>query len=208
MHLPIQFLVLATALVSRSVAQNVQSIIEEQPQDNLRTHRIAIVGAGAAGSSAAYHLSLFAQHANLDTPLNITIFESNLRVGGRASTVNALNDPRYPTELGASIFVEINRILFNASRDFNLPTQSKVYESTKSDYDLGIWDGESFVFTTTNSDDDGSFKDRWGGWWDIAKLVWKYGLSPFRLRTLQRATISRFLTMYEELFLAPQARSC
>ncbi|KAJ9649217.1 hypothetical protein H2198_010872 [Neophaeococcomyces mojaviensis] len=200
MRFLIPILISATVLVPQGIADNVQSILEIPNTNAGAAHRIAIVGAGAAGSSAAYHLSQFARDAGLEIPLNITIFESEARVGGRTTTVNALNDPRYPVELGGSIFVEINRILFNATRDFNLPTNARIYESTGSDYDLGIWDGDSFIFTTANSDDDGSLKDRWSGWWDIAKLLWKYGFSPLRLRSLQRATIGRFLNMYDEFF--------
>lgn len=171
-----------------------------RPEKNARVHRVAIVGAGPAGSSAAYHLRQFST-----SPLNITIFDSNPYIGGRTTTVNALNDPRYPVELGASIFVDINAILFNATRDFELPVDNRIYESTGAKYELGIWDGTGFVFYAAASEDDdgsggsgGSWLGKLAGWWDIAKLFWRYGLSPLRLRTLQQNIIGRFLRMYIE----------
>src|SRR5690348_8857591 len=75
--------------------------------------RVAIVGAGAAGSSAAYHLFRFSAPSSAK-PV-ITVFESLPRIGGRSCTVDALNSPQHPTELGASIFVKTNPILYNAS---------------------------------------------------------------------------------------------
>lgn len=161
-------------------------------------HRVAIVGAGPAGSSAAYHLARFA--ADDGVPLNITVFDSNSRVGGRTTTVNALDDPRYPVELGASIFVNINHILYNATQDFDLPVNHRIYESTGAEYDLGIWDGETFVFRTVNEDGSG-WRGTLMGWWDIAKLFWRYGVnSPIRLRNLQRDVIRKFLNMYDAQF--------
>ncbi len=78
------------------------------------TPRIAIIGAGAGGSSAAFYLSEHLQVAE------VTIFEASGYVGGRAHTINALNDSRYPVEIGASIFVEANRNLVSAAELFDL----------------------------------------------------------------------------------------
>jgi hypothetical protein len=59
-------------------------------------------GAGAGGSSTAYHLAKFAAKAGHN--VSLTVFERNDYVGGRAHTVNILDDPRFPVELGI-IFV-------------------------------------------------------------------------------------------------------
>lgn len=167
--------------------------------DSISPRSIAIIGAGPAGSSAAYHLRKFSK-----VPLNITIFDSNPYIGGRTTTVNALNDPRYPVELGASIFVEINGILVNATRDFELPVDERIDGGTDAKYELGVWDGLDFVFyagASSDDDDDdngGSWKGKLAGWWDIAKLFWRYGLSPLRLRRLQQSVIGKFFAMYNE----------
>ncbi|KAK4948219.1 hypothetical protein LTR66_014131 [Elasticomyces elasticus] len=181
----------------------VQADVSQQPirftSDHDQIYNIAIIGAGAAGSSTAYYLSKFANESPSSLKLNITVFEQNGYIGGRTTTVNALDDPRYPVELGASIFVKLNQILYNATRDFGLPTADKICEPTGAKYDLGIWDGEEFVFTTASDDDSvGGWKGRWNGWLDIAKLLWKYGLAPVRFQRLQKSVIGRFLTMYEE----------
>ncbi|KAJ9620660.1 uncharacterized protein PV06_04640 [Exophiala oligosperma] len=165
-----------------------------------KTHRVAIIGAGPGGSSASYHLDKFSRLSSLDTPLDITIFDTNPYIGGRTTTVNALEDPRYPVELGASIFVEINHILYNATRDFDLTPSLKIYQATPTaKYELGIWDGVEFVFKTVREDDDGG-SSSWRGWWDIAKLLWKYGLSPIRTQRATKAAISSFLRFYDDYF--------
>ena len=144
-------------------------------------------GAGSAGSSSAYHLTHFAEAHNI--PINVTIFEKNSYIGGRSTTVHAYNDSSFPIELGASVFVEINKILVDAVEAFNLSTS--FFNSLSDDIPgpaLGIWDGSSFIFTQQNE----------RGWWDTAKLFYRYGLSPVRTLNLMKATIGKFMKMYEE----------
>ena len=155
-------------------------------------HRIAIIGAGAGGASAAYHLHKFARDSSLDAPLNITIFETNSRIGGRTTTVNAWDDAYHPIELGASIFVKINQVLYNATKEFGLNIKRNAFASAPdSEFDLGVWDGRGFVFKQ------GSGNSRWQGWWDIAKLLWQYGLSPVRTQRLTTKVVGQFLQFYE-----------
>lgn len=119
----------------------------------------------------------------------MTIFEKNSHIGGRSTTVGAYNDSNLPIELGASIFVQINQILVDAVEAFNLSTSA--YSTTSEDIPgaaLGIWDGKTFVFTQETE----------GGWWDTAKLFYRYGLSPYRTLNLMKATVGKFLKMYDE----------
>ena len=52
---------------------------------------------------------------------------------------------------------------------------------------LGIWDGQGFRYA----------QDEASTWWyDIAKLVWQYGLAPIRTRYLMKQTVNKFLEMY------------
>lgn len=194
------FVLLRAASFTRSVAKQTQQPLSPDPA----TQRIAIIGAGAAGSSAAYHLAQFANEADLQLKLDITVFDTNSIVGGRTTTVNVLDIPDQQVELGASIFVEINHILFNATQNFGLTPNRRIYESTGAKYDLGVWDGTSFVFTTiAHEDGDDGLSGRLSGWWDIAKLLWKYGLSPIRLQSLQKDIIGRFLRLYDDYFPFP-----
>ncbi|KAI7363427.1 hypothetical protein KC328_g18912, partial [Hortaea werneckii] len=148
---------------------------------------VAIVGAGAAGSSSAYHLAQFAREADL--PLNITLFDRNPYLGGRSTTVNVYDDPAEPVELGASIFVEANQILLNATRAFNLSTTDDDDEdSSIPGAALAIWDGNTLLYQQQTTEQT---------WWENAKLIWKYGLlSPFRTHSLQKSTITSFLHLY------------
>ncbi|KAI0964954.1 prenylcysteine oxidase [Xylaria arbuscula] len=148
--------------------------------------QVAIVGAGAAGSSAAYHLHKFGNES--DIAINVTVFEKTGRIGGRTLTVNVYDDPVEPIELGASIFVDVNYILSNATRDFGLTVKDP---GAAEGGLLGIWDGESFVYTQDSNSWD---------WVNLARLFWKYGTAPYYTRKLVQSTIASFLKLYEEPF--------
>ncbi|KAJ8108418.1 hypothetical protein ONZ43_g6433 [Nemania bipapillata] len=148
--------------------------------------QIAIIGAGAAGSSAAYHLQKYANESHI--AINVTVFEKTGRIGGRTLTVNVYDDPIEPIELGASIFVDVNYILSNATRDFKLTVKDP---GTEEGGLLGIWDGESFVYTQDSNSWD---------WVNLARLFWKYGTAPYYTNKLVQSTIATFLKLYEEPF--------
>lgn len=84
----------------------------------------------------------------------------------------------------------MNHLLVNATRDFNLSTT--LHEDSLATRlelpDLGIWDGKQFVLVTREED----------GWWDKAKLLWRYGLAPLKTNRLMKSVVGRFLDMYEE----------
>ncbi|KAI2780009.1 prenylcysteine oxidase [Daldinia loculata] len=151
--------------------------------DYQHVKQVAIIGAGAAGSSAAYHLHKYAQQEGID--VNITIFEKTNHIGGRTLTVNVYDDPLSPVELGASIFVEVNHILYNATRDFNLLVTEP---GTDEKGLLGIWDGKRFVYTQDS--------ESWG-WWNLVKLFWKYGTAPYYTHRLVQETVGSFLKLYQ-----------
>jgi prenylcysteine oxidase/farnesylcysteine lyase len=146
----------------------------------------SFLGAGAAGTSTAYYLRQFADDSNI--PLNITVFERSHYVGGRSTTVNVFNDPKYPVELGASIFVSVNYNLMEAAKKFDLQISSASQDRPEQSLAmLGIWDGERFVYTQSHS----------MTWWDTAKLLWKYGLAPIRTQRLTKQVVGKFLNLYK-----------
>ncbi|KAJ5211816.1 Prenylcysteine oxidase [Penicillium cinerascens] len=160
-------------------------------QQPLRTatapKRVAVIGAGAGGSFAAYELRKLADTA--DIHVDITVFERASYIGGRSTTVNAFEDPAYPIELGASIFVQVNHNLVNASRDLGLDVRSADHaQPRETDESIGIWDGKEFVFTLKNS----------SSWWNIGRLFWRYGLAPLRAQNLMKSIVGKFLRLYEE----------
>ncbi|MCJ1226322.1 hypothetical protein MMC12_002972 [Toensbergia leucococca] len=148
--------------------------------------RIAIIGAGAGGASSAYYINKFKEPC---MRVNITVYERSSYVGGRSTTINVFGDAAESVELGASIFVDVNRNLVSAAREFDLLTEKfgEVAWDAKSTR-LGVWDGESFVFIQDEGD---HFL------WNLAKLIWKYGLSPVRAQNLMKKTVGTFLKMYE-----------
>ncbi|KAK4073909.1 Prenylcys_lyase domain-containing protein [Trichoderma simmonsii] len=157
---------------------------EEAKSSGVRN--IAIIGAGAAGSSAAYHLRQYADEA--DVKVNITIFEKTGRIGGRTLTVSAFDDPLQPIELGASIFVAVNYIMYNGTKNFNLSIGANYRTASSQDDITAIWDGDSFVYETT---------DGTSWWWDAGKLWWRYGMSPYRAVNLVKEVVGKFLKLYE-----------
>lgn len=93
-----------------------------------------------------------------------------------------------PVELGASIFVEVNRNLVSAARKFGLTTQSlSANEVLYLPKTLGVYDGQSWVYRGGES-----------GWWTTVKILWKYGMAPIKTQRLMKATTGRFFDMYEE----------
>lgn len=148
--------------------------------------RVAIIGAGAGGSSAAYYVR---QNANdLGIKTNITLFERSSHVGGRSTTVYAWDDPNLPIELGASIFVKVNKILVSAVENFNLSIDSARSVGPENVPELGIYNGYELVLQTAAG----------SGWWDTAKLLWRYGLAPIRTNNLMKSTTGKFFKMYDE----------
>jgi prenylcysteine oxidase / farnesylcysteine lyase len=182
-------------LLSSVCIADQSQIVFSSDEPSQRPHRIAIIGGGAGGSSAAYHLRKFVDASAYDLPLVIDIFEAQDRIGGRTTTVNALNDTRYPVEVGASIFVDKNYILANATKEFGLRVSTNLYEvAEESRFDLGVWNGREFVFKQSSG------SSWWQGYWDIAKLLWKYGTSPIRTRSLTQRVVGAFLDLYDSAF--------
>lgn len=82
--------------------------------------------------------------------------------------------------------MDVNHILCNASRDFNLALIEPGADEAGL---LGIWNGDKFVYEV----DDNSWQ-----WWTLAKLFWKYGTAPYYTRKLVQETVNTFLKMYQE----------
>ncbi|GAA5878578.1 hypothetical protein JCM3774_004071 [Rhodotorula dairenensis] len=182
-----------------------------------RTPRVAIIGAGAGGSAAAFFLKHFADHVRgLET--QVTVYDAADYVGGRSTVIwpwndDPLADPRNrrrghnasrddqldalepPVELGASIYVAANKNLQKARREFGL--EEEVYAG--EDGDMAIWDGEQFVFQESG----GATWD----WWNKAKLLWRYGRSAFTVRSLVQKTVASFVNVYGPDFVSQGAFS-
>jgi len=153
------------------------------------------IGAGSAGSSAAYYLSQYlANHTSFSLPpLNITIFERGEYIGGRSTTVPVFGNLSQPVELGASIFVSVNHNLVHAVNTLNLSTTDDDEDGDDGRQVLGIWNGKEFVYTQD------LVAGRWKSWWNTAKLFYRYGvMEPYRTRNAMQETVRRFLQMYKD----------
>ncbi|KAJ6604259.1 Prenylcysteine lyase-domain-containing protein [Mycena vulgaris] len=151
-------------------------------QQPLRAPRIAIIGAGAGGTSAAFWLSKAQERFGLE--VEVDLYEREFYVGGRSTVVYPYGNTSLPAvELGASIFVKANKNIWRATQEFNLTRRDFRDESG-----LGIWDGEKLLFTASGG---------WWTWWDSAKALMRYGLfSPRRTQAFVDSMIERFLTLY------------
>ncbi|PGH18683.1 hypothetical protein AJ80_04431 [Polytolypa hystricis UAMH7299] len=157
---------------------------EIEAQDTVK--QVAVIGAGAAGSSTAYYLRKYADYFSI--PVNITVFEQSSYVGGRSTTVNLWDDPASPIEVGASIFVNINQNLIKAAKSFKLDLKdADSGVPREAVHGLGVWDGSKFVFLQRN----GGFY-----WVNVFKLLWRYGWAPIRTQNLMKSTVNKFLKMY------------
>jgi hypothetical protein len=134
--------------------------------------------------------------------------------------VPVFGDPAQPVELGASIFVEVNRNLVSAVKELGLDINGQTSSSANAS-STGNATSISSTSTTANystaadgddDDDDDTpsgfgvwngfefvwrMDDRRPSWWNTARLVWRYGLAPLRTQNLMRETIARFLRLYD-----------
>ena len=157
-------------------------------------------------------------------PLDITIYDRNDYIGGRSTTVIPYHDhdnetevrtpPAYPSiahspepvELGASIFVSVNRNLMSAAQDLNLnisaasraePSTSSteidpILNSDNEGPSTGIWNSQYFVFIERSSE--GTI----GRYRNMLRIIFRYGfLGPYRTINLVKDVIGRFLKMYD-----------
>ncbi|CAE6414165.1 unnamed protein product [Rhizoctonia solani] len=147
--------------------------------------KVAIIGAGAAGSSAAFWLSR--AKSRLGENITVTIYERNDYVGGRSTTVRPYDDKTIPTvELGGSIYVDANKNMVRAVKEFNLSVISYGDENEET----GIWNGNEFVLMLSGGG--------WRSWWTTAKLFWRYGYSsPLKVRSLVKDMVNAYLNLYQ-----------
>jgi prenylcysteine oxidase/farnesylcysteine lyase len=172
--------------------------------------RIAIVGAGAAGSSAAFWISKAKERfAALD--VDVDVYERASYVGGRESPKQNKKNKKgslcflllgtttvypygnrslSPIEIGATIFVRANKNLWRASEEFNLTRRKFGMRSTG----LGIWDGRQFLLTVRIID---VFPFCRGSYFlfsqlknddsimDMLRIFWRYGaFSPYKVNKM------------------------
>lgn len=89
-------------------AQHVLTSPAQHP--HLPRPRVAIVGGGAGGTSAAFFLRHLSDHEP-SLSVDVDLFEINEYLGGRSNTIRPFHNEAYPAvEIGASIFVPANKV--------------------------------------------------------------------------------------------------
>lgn len=137
--------------------------------------RVAIIGSGISGASTAYFLARARRDAEL------VIFERDRAVGGRTRT-RAWRGARTapPIDEGATSVSTLNVYLVEWMREFNIS------RATDARGEIGIWDGRSFRFRADA-----------GSPLFAARVLWRYGASPLRLRGALRTTVAKLRAVYE-----------
>ncbi|CCM01254.1 uncharacterized protein FIBRA_03303 [Fibroporia radiculosa] len=151
------------------------------------SNRIAIIGAGAGGASAAFWIAKAKERYGLD--VEVDVFERNGYIGGRSTVVYPYNNTELdPVELGASIFVKVNKNLWRATDEFGLER----IDFGDDDSGMAIWDGSEILLETSS----GSF---YSGWWNTLKIIWRYGFkSPQRTMALVKSMTEQIGLLYSE----------
>ncbi|XP_060106866.1 prenylcysteine oxidase 1-like [Heteronotia binoei] len=133
--------------------------------------RIAVIGAGIGGTSAAYFL-----RQKFGKDVLIDVFERGT-VGGRLATVN-LKGEDYEAE-GTSIH-PLNLHMKHFVKELGIPGPKRQGGL------MGIFNGDEFVFEESS-------------WyiWNFIKLLWHYGLNPLRMHMWIEEILDKFMRIYQ-----------
>ncbi|MDJ0866106.1 MAG: FAD-dependent oxidoreductase [Myxococcota bacterium] len=153
---------------------------------------VAVVGAGIAGSSAAWFL-----RRGLGAGAAITVYERDPRVGGRLATLDVGGTP---VEAGGTIIHETNRYMAGFVNRLGLQRVEPHQRDAGGGESVGVWDGRRLVFRTHAS----TLRTR-------LSAVARYGVrAPLRLQRAVARGVEQWNRIYAHLeegrgFGSPQA---
>lgn len=137
----------------------------------IRTPKIAIIGGGIGGASAAHFLSeLFNNNAKID------LYEA-VKIGGRLATTK-INGWEY--EAGGTIIHTKNKYMQDFVKLLGLEHRPIGEER------FGIWNGAEIIFEESSSHI-----------FTLVKLIYEYGIQPFRLHSYVDSILSDFVKIYD-----------
>lgn len=149
------------------------------PQGN-GSPRIAIVGAGISGASAAYHLH---QLGSSSSP-SITIYEREQRVGGRVKSILPLGNQVEAFEAGAPYFFDDEWCMTEAMETLELvPNSLRPSDRPRT---TGVWDGEKLTQPVLECNNPQIPP------WKAAQVVWEYGFSPVKMYNAAMSNLERW----------------
>ncbi|XP_048459841.1 prenylcysteine oxidase-like isoform X2 [Rhincodon typus] len=133
--------------------------------------KIAVVGAGIGGSSAAYFL-----RREFGPNVKIDVYEKGT-IGGRLATVT-VNGQQY--EIGGSVIHPLNLHMQDFVKHLGLKHRKGVPEK------VALFNGEEFVFEETD-------------WYlqDLFKMWWRYGFGLLRLQMWVEEILEKFMRIYK-----------
>ncbi|XP_043559762.1 prenylcysteine oxidase-like [Chiloscyllium plagiosum] len=140
-------------------------------QEEAPPKKIAVVGAGIGGSSAAYFFRREFGHN-----VKIDVYEKGT-IGGRLATVT-VNGQQY--EIGGSVIHPLNLHMQDFVKHLGLKHRKNVPEK------VALFNGEEFVFEETD-------------WYlqDLFKMWWRYGFSLLRLQMWVEEIVEKFMRIYK-----------
>ncbi|PPQ82411.1 hypothetical protein CVT24_002057 [Panaeolus cyanescens] len=107
---------------------------------SLPPRRIAVIGAGVSGTSAAFWISSVKENIQID------LYERCAYIGGNSKVVYPYHNPSLPpVELGAWGLSENDKNMWRACSEFNLTLLDNT-ERRALDHEMVIWDGRRIVF--------------------------------------------------------------
>lgn len=158
----------------------------------IRKPKVVIVGAGIGGASLSHFLS------ERFSDIEIILLEKSDEFGGRLSSIeitkghssdNTTNDlpeqNKTVIELGASFFIKENKNLINLARFYHVDWKSADDEEKDT---MGLWDGEKFLWETSKFE-----------YLTLAKLLWRYGKTPFNVKTDVDEWVKQFGSIYSNV---------
>lgn len=163
--------------------------LEPQPTASPR-HRIAVVGGGIAGTSFA----ALARAALAHDSTELVLFEREPVLGGRVASHDFSGTT---VELGASVYHRENRLVRSFVELLNLTSQRPLHAGR-----AGVW---KHCDNAQCSRAQGRFlflESRYTAL-TLAAVLWRYGSSPFVVRSLIRQHLQDFLGAYSALATQP-----
>ncbi|KAF2265422.1 hypothetical protein CC78DRAFT_532483 [Lojkania enalia] len=191
------------SLVAADELPRQQPLLHHNADHKNSEFRVAIIGAGIAGASAAYHLrNKAASGSFLGRPITITIFESSDEVGGQVRTIPPPGHKgRYflPLELGASSFFEDDWCLMDAAQ----ATQTALSQSRKNRHtDDGRWILNESHLLQDRFCEKIDLRPRFWRWREVKSVMnraldwlrfeWAHGFLPWRIRRRLKIHLEQF----------------
>ncbi|XP_029301183.1 prenylcysteine oxidase 1 [Cottoperca gobio] len=159
------------ALLFLGLWQTGRRSLASAPELRDNPQRIAVVGAGIAGTSAAFYL-----RQEFGAGVKIDVFEPGA-VGGRLATVK-IGDYEYET--GGSVIHPLNLHMKHFIERLGIPPRKDVPSK------MAIFDGKELTFEQSD-------------WYivDFLRMLWRYGFNFLRMHMWVESILDKFMRIYQ-----------